>query len=148
MIKKSNQIAILDENSSTRQQLAAIDAALSKLQHVSESNYRTSMNLDGVGDLKQVTKTEDLIKALSSVLGREAAYNNAAKVIGLTTYPVFTLGGGNAQDWTEDIKLRIAIINNKETLDTLKAAKEELSKFLSEAEQRALAVEKVNNMLS
>jgi len=146
--KNTGKITVLNPNDSVREQLATVERALVGLKHVSESNYKTSMNLDGVGNLKDETKTENLIKALSSVIGRETLYNLAASKLGLASFPKFALGGGSSEDWTQDIKLRIAIITNKETIDALTKAKDELSKFLSEADQQQMAIERVNTMLA
>jgi hypothetical protein len=105
--------------------------------------YKTTGNLDGFGDIKQETKLENLIRAFSSVKGREKAYDDAAKDLGLTTYPQFSISGGTAADWKQDIVLRIDIITHKDKLDKLNDYKEKMSKFLSAEDQKTMLLKEM-----
>lgn len=127
--------------------LEQIDAKLKSLKHITDSTYRTSMNLPGFGDLKQETKIDVLLRALSMVNGKEKAYNEAASLVDLPSYPAFTEGGGNTKDWIQDIKLRIAIINSKETHDKLQEYKTKMSTFLSQQDQKNMLEQEMNSFL-
>ncbi len=150
MSKKKNntQGQELVLTSSVPDVLDQLNKKLAELKHIEESVYKTSGNLEGFGDIKQEMKLDNLIRAFSSVRGREDAYNNAAKELGISPYPVFTVSGGNAADWKQDILLRKAIIEHKTTLDKLNTFKEKMSKFMSEADQKAILLKEMNEFFA
>lgn len=125
--------------------LSLLDQEIGKLKTISESVYKTTGNLEGFGDIKQETKLENLIRAFSSVKGREKAYEDAAKDLGLGTYPQFSISGGTAADWKQDILLRIDIITHKDKLDKLNEYKEKMSKFLSAEDQKAMLLKEMTD---
>jgi hypothetical protein len=84
---------------------------------------------------------------LSVILAKSHWYDEAANLVGITTYPPFTEGGGTKEDWIADVKLRGQIIEHKETHDKLKEAENIMSKFLSEADQREMALKQVVDLL-
>lgn len=127
--------------------LSALDKEIGKLKTISESVYKTTGNLEGFGDIKVETKLENLIRAYSSVKGREEAYDKAAKELGLSTYPQFSISGGTAADWRQDILLRIDIITHKDKLDKLKDYKDKMSKFLSAEDQRSILMKEMSEFL-
>lgn len=127
------------------QVLSLLDQEIAKLKTISESIYKTAGVLEGFGDLKQETKIENLIRAFSSVKGREKAYDDAAKHLGLTTYPAFSVSGGNTADWEQDIRLRIDIITHKDKLDKLTEYKDKMSKFLSADDQKAMLLKEMTD---
>jgi len=121
--------------------LTQLNEKIASLKRIEESVYKTNGQLDGFGDIKAETKIENLIRAYSSVKMREAGYNAAAKELrGGKDVPAFVIGSGNAEDWKQDILLRIDILEHKETLDKLNMFKEKMSKFLSEADQKAMLI--------
>lgn len=125
--------------------LSVLDEQIGKLKTIAESVYKTAGTLDGFGDIKAETKVENLIRAYSSVKGREDAYNNAAKDLGLNQYPQFNVNGGTAADWKQDILLRIDIITHKDKLDKLNEYKEKMSKFLSAEDQKAMLLKEMTD---
>jgi len=150
-MKKSNQntgVALLIAGKSVPEQLEAINGALNNLQSVKESSYKTSMNLEGFGDLKNCTDIKTLIKALSSINGREKAYAEAAMLIGLKSVPAFEINGGNTKDWTKDIKIRVAVISEKDIREKLQKAHDKLSQFLTDEEKRKQAENEMASLLS
>ena len=84
-----------------------------------------------------------MIKAFSSIKGRETAYNAAAEEMNIDTYPVFEVNGASAEDWKNDIMLRIAIITHKEKLDKLTEYKERMTSFMSKEEQKAALLQEM-----
>lgn len=138
MSKKTTTAVALTKN--VPDLLETLNSEIAKLKHIEESVYKTSGKLSGAQplDIKVEMKVENLIRAFSSVRGRENAYNDAARELGLTTYPQFTVDGGTAADWKQDILLRKAIIEHKETLDKLNDFKAKAAKFLSEEDQKSM----------
>jgi hypothetical protein len=145
MSKKSTGSTELAKMDAVPEVLSILDQEIAKLKTINESVYKTGGVLDGFGDLKSEMKIENLIKAYSSVKGRENAYNDAAKDLGLQTYPQFTANGGTAADWKQDISLRIDIITHKDKLDKLKDYKDKMSKFLSAEDQKAMLLKEMSD---
>ena len=123
--------------------VALLEEKLSKLKSIETSSFKAGTNLDAFGNIQSITDIKTLIKAFSYVTKKKAAYDEAAEALGMDNYPVFDQDGYSAEAWQEDIKLRIAIINHKETYDTLKGLKEQASKFLTESDQKAILFEKI-----
>lgn len=128
--------------------IQVLDARLNSMKHITESKYRTSGTLDGIGDIKKETKIENLIRAYASIIAREEVYNRAAIELGITTYPTFEANGSSSEDWKRDIKLRIDIINQKETADKLTEYKDKMSKFLSAEDQKNMLMTEMASFLT
>ena len=142
MSKKTTAIAKVED---VPQVLSLLDQEIGKLKTISDSVYKTTGILEGFGDIKTETKLENLIRAFSSVKGRENAYNDAAKDLGLSTYPQFSISGGTAADWKQDILLRINIITHKDKFDKLTEYKDKMSKFLSAEDQKAMLLKEMTD---
>ncbi|TXG80308.1 MAG: hypothetical protein E6R13_08250 [Spirochaetes bacterium] len=140
--KATTALAKIDE---VPEVLSILDQEIGKLKTISESVYKTTGNLEGFSDIKAETKVENLIRAYSSVKGRENAYYEAAKDLKVATFPVFTVSGGTAADWKQDIMLRIDIITHKDKLDKLNEYKEKMSKFLSAEDQKAMLLKEMTD---
>jgi hypothetical protein len=128
--------------------IAALEAKIKALDHITDSKYRTGGKLDGFGDIKQETNISNLIKAFSSIRGREKAYAEAAEEMGLSTFPVFEANGSTSEDWKQDILLRIAIINHKDTLDKLTEYRNKMKEFLSKEDQKAILFAEMEAFMS
>lgn len=128
--------------------IQVLDAKLNSMKHITESKYRTSGTLDGIGDIKKETKIENLIRAYASIIAREEVYNRAAIELGISTYPTFEANGSSSEDWKRDIKLRIDIINQKETADKLTEYKDKMSKFLSAEDQKNMLMTEMASFLT
>ena len=137
----------LDSQFSVPDVITVLDEKLKALKHVTDTKYRTSGVLDGIGDIKSETKVDALIRALGSVMAREEVYNRAAEELGFTTYPSFQINGCSVADWKHDIRFRIDVINHKETADKLKEYRDKMSKFLSEQDQKNMLMNEMANFL-
>lgn len=136
-------VAVAGQFDSIPSLLDAIQTKIKSFKGIETSKFKTTMNLSPFGDLGKETKIENLVKAYSSVAGRATAYNEAAKALGLETFPEFVVDGGSQEDWLNDIKLRIAIITHKDELDKLKALEAEAKTFLSQEDQKAMFFQKL-----
>lgn len=144
---KKNEVATLDLNN-VPGIISALDDKLKSLSHVTDSKYRTTGKLDGIGDIKEMTKIEDLIKAYSVIVAKEKAYNEAALDLDINTFKEFTVFGHTKNDWKLDIKLRIDLINHKDTLEQLKMYKSKFEKFLSEEDQKSMLINELASFLA
>ena len=146
-MSKKNNTELALSNSQVPDVLSLLDKQIAGLKKIADSVYKTTGQLTGFGDIKQELKLENLIRAFSMVKGKENAYNEAAKELGLASYPQFSIDGGTAADWKQDILLRIEIITHKDKLDKLNAYKEKMSKFLSEEDQKAMLMKEMAEFL-
>lgn len=141
MKKGTKELALV--NADVPDVLALLDEELKNLKTITDKPYRTTGNLENFGDIKVETKVENLIRAFSMVRGKEDAYNKAAKELEIATYPVFQISGGSADDWKQDIQLRMNVIEHDSRKNKLAEYKEKMSKFLSEADQREMLLKEM-----
>ena len=128
--------------------IAQLEKKIKELDHITDSKYRTSGNLDGFGDIKKETSIANLIKAFSVVMAKANAYQAAATELSIATFPVFEVNGGSVEDWKKDIQLRIAIIEHKETLDKLQGYRDKMKEFLSKEDQKAMLMQEMAEFLA
>lgn len=97
----------------------------------------TNPNLAGFGDVTQIEKTQELIKAYSSVSSKMKYYAECATEIMPVGHkvPKFTLGDNTGDEWLDLIKERLEYVANKTKLDKLKAVKSKLEANLSAEEK-------------
>jgi hypothetical protein len=141
--KKGAEIMSLATTTPTSGILDAINAQLTKLDHITESNYKTSGELEGFGNIRTEVKIENLIRAWSSVKNREITYVDAAGDLGKTTFPVFQINGQGAAAWKEDIILRMAIIEHDSTKKKLEEFKTRAESYLSEQDKKELMLKEM-----
>lgn len=142
---KSTELALVDQSVPSTLELLANE--LKALKGITESNYRTSGNLDGIGDIKTIKEIPALIRAYGSVISREQIYNMAAEDLGLASYPTFAVGGGNVADWKHDIDLRIKIITHEDRKKELESLMSEMKSYLSQEDQKAITLAKIAKAL-
>ena len=140
MSKKSTAVALL--NTSIPEVIEVLNQKLAALKHIEECVYKTNGEMKPFGNVKEEMKVENLIRMYSSIRSREKSYNEAAEAMGLKSYPVFS-DNGTAEDWKQDILLRKAIIEQKETLDKLNDFKAKASKFVSEEQQQQMLLKEM-----
>ncbi len=128
--------------------ISALEAELKGIREVTESNYRTSGNLEGIGDIKTMTDLSSLVKAYASVTIRENTYYNASQELGLDEVPAFVVSGGSKEDWKQDISLRIKIITHETRKKELETLINEVKGFLSVEDQRAMTMAKIEKFLN
>ncbi len=127
--------------------LKKIDEKIATMKKIEETPYRTNGVYKGT-DIKKEMKIETLYLVLGNVIGMHDHYAKAIARVGKKTAPQFTIEGGTLEDWTEDIKLRIAVIEQDTKLTALKTAKEKMEKFLSEEDQKRVILQELDSLLS
>jgi hypothetical protein len=138
-------------SSSTPEIMRKLDAEIAKLKAIETTPWRTNGTLiePFKNPIKEEKLIENLIRMGSSVKERERAYNDyAIKDLGLKTFKSFDINGLHAEDFTADIQLQMAILEQKDTLEKLKSYKERMSKFLSEADQKAELLAELDEFLN
>jgi hypothetical protein len=125
-----------------------LEQEIKSFEHISDSKYKTSGQVEGFNNIKEETNIGNLIKTYSSVDSREKAYNNSAEEMGLSTYPQFQVNGSSAEDIKCDIKLRISIITHKETLDKLNDFKTQAKALMTKEEQKNILFSEMATFLA
>ena len=143
--KTSTELAIVG---SVPNVLEILAAKLAELKVVTECSYKTGGTLAGFGDIKSETKVENLIRAYSSIRGKEHAYNESAKELGITNYPAFSEAGGTAADWKQDILLRKAVIEHADTKAKLESLTEQAKGFLTKEMQYEIFLKEAGAMVA
>lgn len=134
---------------SAQDALGVLKAELAKLKAITESSYKVagSNQLEGFGDITTQKDVTVLIKAMSSVEGRENAYYAAAegrlKASLGEQVPVFKICGGTADDWGQDINLRITVIKYEDRKNELQALVKEAETFLTEKDKYAMFLKRL-----
>jgi hypothetical protein len=145
--KKNTKLTVVNSVvKSAAEMIQLTDAKIKTYRHISDSSYKTSMNLEGFGNLKEEASISTLLKAAHSVKAREEGYNDAADDLGIETYPAFSIGGGSYQDWKADIKLRIQIIEHKETMDKLNEIRKDLEGLMTDEDRKLAIMEKLRQL--
>lgn len=147
MSKKNKEVSISGtfDIKNTTGILDKLDLEISQLKAIETTTWKTNGDLEGFGNIKSEKKIENLIRAYSFVLAKSKFYNESALALGVKTFPVFTIGG-TLEEWEHDIKLQISIVSHQDKYDKLKKAKDALSKFLSEDEQKMAILKEVAEM--
>lgn len=127
------------KDTSITPELEKIQAELEKLKAIQTTSYKTNGELDGFAkNLQEETDIATLIKANSSVMGREKAFRESAADLGITKYPTFKIGNGTRDAWKHDIKLRIAIINTESRRKKLEELVKEAKSFMTLEDKRKI----------
>lgn len=126
--------------------LSALENELKELKKVSGSNFRSS-GVIGSWDLKKETSIETMGKKFASLLVSKDSYDRAMAELGVTTYPVFNVGGATIEDWKKDFQLRMAIVTQAEREKALKEAIAEMKTFLTEEDRKTQAMAKIAGIL-
>ena len=129
--------------------IEAVNTQIKKLKHITESVYKTNGVMKGFPvNLCEQTDKGTLVTMLSSAQYKEKAYQEAADSLGFKTTPVFKCDGYAVSDWFEDIKLRFAIIDNKQTLDSLNTMKREWEELMDKEDKKTLLIKKMEKFAS
>lgn len=133
--------------SSVVNELQLIKEEINKLKHISESVYKTNGNVEPFENLQNLTSEQDLIKMYSAVRNRKIAYDDAADELNRRTVPVFKFEGSTLDDWKHDVELRLAIIEQKSTLDELTELKKGYEELMDKDDKMALLQSKQAKLL-
>jgi len=133
--------------------LAQVNAKIDKLtkNFGGDEPGLTNDDLDGFGSISNISDVSELIKAVSSVQGREAGYKVAIKEIKadgvtLTKFP-FKINGSGSSAWIKQINRRLGEVTYKDELAKLKAAATHLEKHVSEEQQFANDMKKFADVI-
>jgi hypothetical protein len=116
-----------------------LDKQIKEIGNIETSQYKTNMELQPFGNLKNVKDVETLVKAHSLVAGKEARYNESVKSLNVEgTAKPFNESGYSLKEWESDIQLQVRILTHKDRLAELKKLKKEAEQFVSEEDKKAM----------
>ena len=119
--------------------LSLIKAKLKEFKKHSGTEKEITAKVPGFNmALKDFTTVADLLKAYSSLQGKEEYYTQAAKELipeNTVKIPPYTPGGHSLSQWKKAFKARVAEVANKQKIDQLTKMEKTLSKHLSEEAQ-------------
>lgn len=137
-----------------QQMSAAIDNKLKALKEVTDSQYKTNGEYrfapgfsGNIIDIHKSTDVRLLLGIVGALTNHKTNYENAAKMMGLDTYPEFLWLKYNYGAWTHDIKVRLAVITHYDTKKKLEEAKKELEQFMTQEDRLALVLEKMKGLI-
>lgn len=131
-----------------------IKAKIAELKDIETTPWKAGKNLTGFGNIQEEKLQENLHRAWSMIWAKEKAWNDAMTELmtrpdgSVAPFIVFKQDGYTKEDWKHDIILRGRIIDQKETLDTLKGFEKEMSQFLSAEDQKAILLKKMQSFLA
>ena len=136
----TTEVALLGQ-SDVPTMLAQVNEQIKSLKGGSDSASLTNEDLPGFGKIENIATVDNLIKAASSVMGKNAGYVAAAKEIvpsGIKIkVPAFKIGKYTAKQWLEHIASRVILVSNKEKLSLLNEVRVTLENNLSGADKLA-----------
>lgn len=136
--------------------LDSINEKLQAIQTIQTSPFKTNGSFmptefhpsGSSVDVRTATNIKYLIWALGQIKIQSDAHEYVyQKELGLQTYPVFTTYGGYSyEDWKHDIKLRLSILMQADTVKKLNEAKAKLEQFLTQDDRLALALKEIGEL--
>lgn len=145
--KKAAGLAVISDDN-VPAMLEQVRAKIKELKGDDNESHQTTGELEGFGNIFEITKPSDLIKAYSSVKGRAAAYDVAAKEMGIKAPPAFKIGNAGADKWFADLKKCYKMATHKAELDKLAKVETELKSMLSEEDKRKASMQTIADLLS
>lgn len=130
--------------------LQKVEAQIKALTKGKEEKTNITNPLEGIGEISKIEDVSNLIKAYSSVSGREEHYQKAAKEClpeGVSV-PVFKLSGHSASEWKNFIKERILEVSHKKELEKLRKIKQKLEENLSQEAKLAKDLAEISQILT
>jgi hypothetical protein len=126
-----------------------LKAKKKSFENISDSKYITHGRIDPFPKvIKEETSIENLISMCASITGREKAFDAACLELGVSKCKAWNLEGVTADELKQDIKLRIAIIQNKEEMDELNKLIEESKEFMTIDDKKAAYLAKLENFVA
>ena len=113
-----------------------VNQQIEALNFIRTSKFKTSGKYEG-RDIKAVKTIPELIDIHSSIKARVDAYDASAKALGLKKYKTKTFDNATLEDWTEDIKLQIQVIEHDSTLKELETWKKEYEELMDKEDRLA-----------
>ncbi len=126
--------------------LDKLNQKIKGMEKIADSVYKTNGKPVIGGqtfDIKVATDKKELVKAYAVLKHKKTSYDDAQFELGIGAIEPFTEQGSTLDEWKDDIKLRINIIEQEGTLKKLNEYKEKFSKFLSEEDQKSILMKEM-----
>lgn len=147
--KNKTQSAVALVADSPVSMIETINAKLDSFKHITGSSFKTSGNFENI-NVHTETDLQTLVKVLATVNRREADYNEAVADLakeGAITLPVLKFYGGTPNEWRHDVKLRLQIVSQKETIDALNELKKSYEAIMEKSHVKEMLDKKAATLL-
>lgn len=125
---------------------------INKLKHIQETPYKTpgkiTMGGSVVVDIKETKEIDTLVKAYSVVATKINAASAAYEKLGFTTYKQPKVDGGTIDEWTDDVKLRLEVIQFTKKLEKLQKTKKAYEDLMDKEDKLNLLNKQVEKMMN
>lgn len=139
---KKKETGLVLSGSGAAEGIDLLNQKIDALKFIRTTSFKTSGKYEG-RDIRKITSITELIDLHSSISLRIEAYNQSAKVLGLKKFKAKTFDNGTLEQWTEDIKLQLQVIEYDSTLKELEADKAEYEKLLDKQDRLAMLNQKM-----
>lgn len=138
--KQSTGLTVITQDSFTVENipmlLKKVTDGIKEIKGVEDDEATTAgKNLPGFGMLEYINDVGTLVRAYSSVEGKDEYYKKAAKKMGLVKFPPLKIDGVGEQAWKEAIIRRERVVSSAKRLAKLEEAKAILTERLSEEDK-------------
>lgn len=129
------------------QGIELINQQIEALKFIRTTKFLTSGKYEG-RDIRATTDAAELIEIHSSIKARIEAYDASAKALGIKNYKAKTFDGATLEQWTEDIKLQLQVLEFDATLKELEGYKKEYEELMDKQDRLELLNAKIAKKLS
>ena len=147
--RKGNEVALLSDKN-VPNVLEILKAKIAEVKKLQETTRRAVGELpNGFGKIKDMNDVKQLIRAAAMIIQSKQVYDAGARAVGKNPddYP-FIIADSSEEDCLHDIKLQIAIVEQKETTEQLEEFEREMSTFLSEEDRKQQLVSKMKTFFT
>lgn len=99
-------------------------------------------------DIQEEHDVQQLLHVLAFLKTRHDSYNDAAKLAGITTYPVCKWLGHSIKDWQDDVCLRLTILSQNTSLKSLEEDMAIVEKSIDPAITQKRKLDSITNKYS
>jgi len=148
----TKELVIADSKSEMMNTLAVINEKLKEIKKLESSknatdgNFRWNPNYTSNTPVNifKCTDIQLLISIYASLRDKNQSYEEAVKELGLSEYPVYTWQSYTFEAWANDLKVRMAIVNQDAIATKLKKDKETLEEFMDKSDRLSAVLGDMN----
>lgn len=132
-----------DNNSKFIELLAKVNKEIKDIKdidNVHSPQYLTNGIFNKGIDIHDSTNLDLIVKITAKIIRESKDYREAAHFLGLPLVPVFKWQNFTAESWLNDLKIRSAIISQKEHKANLEKDKAKLEALLTQQEKKAMVI--------
>lgn len=150
--KETKEVSV-SSRTKMQETLDIISEKLKNIEIKSQSPYKTNKILPDMFnqekvDISTCTDITFLVNGLATLRTQKKAYDEVySAVLEQKTFPVFKGYGGYAyEEWENDIKLRLHVVTQEDTVKKLTEAKKKLEQFLTQDDRLKMVLGEIQDL--